>query len=250
MSFTPLSLGLGDARRLIDRQIPATPIAARELTRMIRACLAADADIPTAAAEDAALIMHELIANVVAHARARSMRVTLTLMQGVDVLAGVVQDDGAGVIVLPPPNPGELPDLESESGRGLAIVSALADACSATRFRNGKAVRWGLRLGVAEPSPLPPFRGIVPARRLVDGTADPRRPISVEDAGYLWIHEAQTLASDVLGALDPGDRLEVFRAVADDLPPSARSTLARDLLATLASDERAAALSSFGIRSD
>lgn len=116
---------------------------------MIRDRLGAEGAISEFVAADAVLMMHELMANVVLHARARTMRVTVVLLDAVGVLMGVVQDDGVGSVVLP--DGSELRDESGESGRGLAVVAALADTCTVTPYRDGKAVCWALAL---TPHPL------------------------------------------------------------------------------------------------
>lgn len=144
MSTAALQLDPGGARCLIDHQVGPDPFAARDLRRVIRDRLAAEAAVSESIADDAVLMMHELMVNVVLHAQARTMRVTVVLLDAVGVLMGVVQDDGIGSVVLP--SRPALVDEFGESGRGLAVVAALADTCTVTPYRDGKAVCWALAL--------------------------------------------------------------------------------------------------------
>ncbi|GAA4980213.1 hypothetical protein GCM10023205_56510 [Yinghuangia aomiensis] len=132
------------ARCLVDHQVEPDGRAARHLRGVIRDRLVVETVVSESVAADAVLMMHELMANVVLHARARVMRVTVVLLDSVGVLMGVVQDDGVGSVVLP--SRSELGDASGESGRGLAIVAALADTCTVTPYRDGKAVCWALAL--------------------------------------------------------------------------------------------------------
>jgi anti-sigma regulatory factor (Ser/Thr protein kinase) len=149
MSSAALRLDPRGARCLIDHQVEPGPRAARELRGVIRDRLRVEAVISESVVADAVLMMHELMVNVVLHARARTMRVTVVLLDAVGVLMGVVQDDGVGGVVLPArPEPG---DESGESGRGLALVVALADTCMVTPYREGKAVCWALGLTDVHP---------------------------------------------------------------------------------------------------
>ncbi|GAA2045775.1 ATP-binding protein [Streptomyces cheonanensis] len=84
-------------------------------------------------AEDTALVISELVANAVQHARRESIRVTMERPETACVPAGVVDFSKA------PPAP-RAPDDESESGRGLALMAELA------KNWGTEALPWGKRV--------------------------------------------------------------------------------------------------------
>lgn len=139
----------GSVRHVFDHEYAAIPPAIGLVRTELRQRLAVEAGIPADKADDALLITHELVANVVRHSRAYRMRVTLTIIDAAGVLVGIVQDDGAGTVALPGPEDPEQADLLKESGTGLGIVSALADTCSVAYDRHGKTITWALRLDAA-----------------------------------------------------------------------------------------------------
>ncbi|MCJ0867993.1 ATP-binding protein [Streptomyces sp. AP-93] len=111
--------------------LPATPHGARS-ARQLAAAQLADWGLPF---PDAAQVVAELAANAVTHGRLPGRRFRLALTAAGATLRIEVSDTRAEHV--PPPSP-ELPPTDAESGRGLALVAALAD-------------RWGVCVG---PVPL------------------------------------------------------------------------------------------------
>lgn len=71
-------------------------------------------------AEDARLIVTELVSNAVKHTRSSSLRVTVTLLRGRGVVRVAVVDKSRAVPVMRVHSP------DRESGRGLAVIDALS----------------------------------------------------------------------------------------------------------------------------
>lgn len=111
--------------------LPATPHGARS-ARQLTAAQLADWGLPF---PDAAQVVAELAANAVTHGRVPGRRFRLALTAAGGTLRIEVSDTRAEC---GPPPTAELPSPEAESGRGMALVAALAD-------------RWGVRVG---PVPL------------------------------------------------------------------------------------------------
>lgn len=84
-------------------------------------------------ADDGALIVSELVSNAVRHARSRSLRVTVIRPESVRVRIGVV-DKSKRLPEVREPREG------AESGRGLALVGALAKDWGTVRLPWGKRV--------------------------------------------------------------------------------------------------------------
>src|SRR3954447_6875879 len=88
--------------------------------------------------ETAALLVSELVTNATIHGKTSA---TIEVHRRPDRLRVAVRDDSP---VLPPIGPS--PTLNAESGRGLMIVSVLADAWGVEHGDGGKAVWFELRV--------------------------------------------------------------------------------------------------------
>lgn len=116
--------------------LPRKPHSAASARRLVRAaCVAWGLE---ELAEDGALIVSELVSNAVQHARRDTIRVTVTRPGAARVRVGVVDLSKA------------LPDAREaragdESGRGLALVGALAEEWGAEPLPWGKRVWAELR---------------------------------------------------------------------------------------------------------
>jgi anti-sigma regulatory factor (Ser/Thr protein kinase) len=130
---TPLGTP-GIPMQLASRTFASTALDARVARRFTTEAL--EASGYGAIAEDAALVVTELAANAVAHARS-SFTVTLTSHD--DLVRIAVRDDS-----LDPPEIHAGDDLES-CGRGLRIVAAMADEWGAESDGTGKVVWAQLR---------------------------------------------------------------------------------------------------------
>ncbi|MFJ9030032.1 ATP-binding protein [Streptomyces sp. NPDC102274] len=116
--------------------LPREPESAATARRLVRtACAAWELEELT---EDGALIVSELVANAVQHARRESIRVVIDRPGGACVRIGVVDFSK----VLPEP---KVPDDDEEGGRGLALVAELADHWGTEPLPWGKRVWAELR---------------------------------------------------------------------------------------------------------
>jgi anti-sigma regulatory factor (Ser/Thr protein kinase) len=95
-------------------------------------------DLPADVCETAALLTSELVTNAIVHGRTSAV---LEVHRPADTLRVAVRDDNP---VLPPV--GDRPDINAESGRGLMIVSVLADSWGVEQLAAGKAVWFELRV--------------------------------------------------------------------------------------------------------
>lgn len=111
-------------------RLPFGPEAPRAARRLVDALLV-EAAASSTAREDAALIVHELVMNGVAHGTPDAAgQLGLTYgIAGRHLLVTVVDDGSDGTVAM------RAPDPESPSGRGLAIVDALAAEWSVDRSR-------------------------------------------------------------------------------------------------------------------
>ncbi len=116
------------ARRLVDLDLDATPRAPSAARDAVRVALSG---CPEGLVEQTLLLVSELVTNALVHtASTPSLRLDL----GPEVLRVEVCDAGT-------PLASQLaPDLLDESGRGLQIVSLLADRCGWTELGAGKCV--------------------------------------------------------------------------------------------------------------
>ncbi|WP_340556381.1 ATP-binding protein [Streptomyces sp. GSL17-111] len=114
---------------------PESAAAARRLVHISLACWGLEA-----LAEDAALVVSELVTNTVLHARRESIRVTVIRPGPVSVRIAVVDFSK-----VPPQRRGATDD--AEDGRGLAIVQHLAAAWGCDPLPWGKRVWAELRGG-------------------------------------------------------------------------------------------------------
>jgi anti-sigma regulatory factor (Ser/Thr protein kinase) len=115
--------------------LPADPASAAEARRFVRAVIE---DTPHRRLQDAALLcVSELVANVSRHTGASECR--LTVRVGEDDLTIEVSDDFPGSPAIPPAA------ADSEQGRGLRIVDALAGEWGVRRYAPGGKAVW-LRL--------------------------------------------------------------------------------------------------------
>ncbi|MFI8087744.1 ATP-binding protein [Streptomyces sp. NPDC086080] len=111
--------------------LPRRPESAAPARRLVRAACAAWSldDL----AEEAALIVSELVSNAIQHARRDSIRVVVERPDATYVRIGVV-DFSKDPLVSKAPGP------EDEGGRGLALVAALATHWGAEPLPWGKRV--------------------------------------------------------------------------------------------------------------
>jgi anti-sigma regulatory factor (Ser/Thr protein kinase) len=123
----------GTAERAVEAVQPPVADAATRIRRHLRAVFA-DWAVPVEAAEGALLVVEELVANVVDHARTPfRLRVEHTGA----ALRVAVRDDS-------PDAPDQRPvDPHSRRGRGLAMVDAIAHRWGCDRTPTGKTV-WAL----------------------------------------------------------------------------------------------------------
>lgn len=124
---TPASTGAPS----YTESFPRLPVSAGRARRLTHAALAAW-HLPTLQ-QDAELVVSELVANAVEHARGDAIRVTITRTALRRVRIGVLDKDRGG------PAPRSAGPCD-ERGRGLVIVAALAAAWGVDRMRWGKRV--------------------------------------------------------------------------------------------------------------
>jgi anti-sigma regulatory factor (Ser/Thr protein kinase) len=118
-------------------QLGAHPQAASSARRFITDFCNA-AGLPSEICQTAALLVSELVTNALLHGRTSA---TMEIHRPADRLRVAVRDDNP---VLPPI--GDHPDLDAESGRGLTIVSVLADEWGIELVGEGKAVWFELHV--------------------------------------------------------------------------------------------------------
>jgi anti-sigma regulatory factor (Ser/Thr protein kinase) len=101
--------------------------------------------VPTGVCQTAGLLVSELATNVVRHTDAATFVVEVEDLPGDGLLRVGVTDSGSELPVLRTPGP------TSESGRGIQLVSVLADRWGARRARGGveKTVWFELRYAPA-----------------------------------------------------------------------------------------------------
>src|SRR3954453_5726671 len=118
-------------------QLPPEPSSAAKARRFIAEGCAAT-QMAAELCETAALLVSELVTNAIIHGKTSA---TLEVHRPPDTLRGSVRDADP---VLPPI--GARPTLTAESGRGLTIVSVLADAWGVEQVEGGKAIWFELRM--------------------------------------------------------------------------------------------------------
>lgn len=96
-----------------------------------------DLGAPEDATEDIQLALTEACANAVRHA-VGTAEYSVRLGVSADAVEIEIIDMGPG---FRPPEPGDRPDLSSESGRGLLLIDALVDDCEFTREGDDNRVR-------------------------------------------------------------------------------------------------------------
>jgi len=106
-------------------RLPPSPTAAHRAREFI-ADFCSAAKLPPSLCQDAALLVSELVTNAVIHGRTTA---TVEVHRPADTLRVTVRDDNPSL-----PAVGDAPDLNTESGRGLLIVSKTAS-------------RWGIEAG-------------------------------------------------------------------------------------------------------
>ncbi len=123
------SVGTTQAHNEAIVELPQEVIAVREARTIVRGLLEqwGHGDL----IEDASLVVTELVANAVAHARSTCHLAVTRSTSGVRI---EVQDGGEGT---PEPQP---PSETSEGGRGLLIIAALSTAWGIEEAPNGKTV--------------------------------------------------------------------------------------------------------------
>ncbi|GAA3385306.1 ATP-binding protein [Cryptosporangium minutisporangium] len=114
----------------LDEAHEPTATATAEVRGSVRALLA-QWRIAGTAAEDILLVVHEMVANVVDHART-PFRLAIKLCDSFVQVS--VQDASRRPIVVRPLDP------EATRGRGLRLVGAIADRWGCSEERDGKTV--------------------------------------------------------------------------------------------------------------
>jgi len=121
--------------------LPANPASAAQARRFIRDfCVAADLGEETC--EKAALLVSELVTNAIIHGRSRA---TLVAARPNGHLHVAVLDSNVQL-----PEGPQTATPEAESGRGLRIVSAVADRWGVEATDEGKAIWFELDLDTHE----------------------------------------------------------------------------------------------------
>ncbi|MGW1893243.1 ATP-binding protein [Streptomyces sp. NPDC002004] len=119
--------------------LPHTPGAVPAVRRRIRSVLA-QWDLAPHIAEDALLVVSELVTNAVVHAAPLAvLRLSWVRLHGKRALRIAVTDGGPVVPVAQ--RAGRCADHAAENGRGILIVTALADRCG-LRVHAGGITRW------------------------------------------------------------------------------------------------------------
>ncbi|MFG3118779.1 ATP-binding protein [Streptomyces sp. NPDC048197] len=116
--------------------LPHIPEAVSVVRRRVRAVLAGW-NLTPGLAEDALLVVSELVTNAVVHARPPAVLRLSRAVDGRNVLRVEVTDTGAAT----PDGPPVAERCTDEHGRGLCIVTALAAECG-TRVHAGGTTRW------------------------------------------------------------------------------------------------------------
>ncbi|MFD8807356.1 ATP-binding protein [Streptomyces sp. NPDC059597] len=114
-----------------SQTLPRKPESAEAARRLVRAALSAWA--LDGLVDDGALVVSELVANAVRHARRRSIRVAVERVAPHTVRVAVADFSRA----LPAPCP---PKQDEEGGRGLVLVGTLAANWGTKERRRGKIV--------------------------------------------------------------------------------------------------------------
>ncbi|MCW2678621.1 MAG: hypothetical protein JWM62_22 [Frankiales bacterium] len=127
-----------DAPGRVRTWLPSQPEAAAVSRAAVRGLLG---DVGLAA-DDAELLVSELVGNAVRHAPEGDVLLSATLVEG--LLRVEVQDCSPHLPVLPDP-----PGGDSEGGRGLLLVSSLADRWGAEAVSGGKRLWFELTPGAA-----------------------------------------------------------------------------------------------------
>ncbi|MFJ3496802.1 ATP-binding protein [Streptomyces sp. NPDC086091] len=130
----------------VTRSFPREPASVRDARRFTRAALEDWA--LTGLADTAELVVSELAANAVRHARRDSYRVTLRRLAPDRVQVAVIDLSRAEPQVA---RAGE----DSENGRGLALVDAVSTRWGTEPLRWGKRVWADLTLPAAPEAPVP-----------------------------------------------------------------------------------------------
>jgi anti-sigma regulatory factor (Ser/Thr protein kinase) len=112
-------------------RLPPVPDASRRARAFIRDFCGA-AGLQAELCETAALLVSELVTNAVLHGRTSA---TVEVHRPADTLRVAVRDDDPNLPAL-----GESPALSAENGRGMVIVSHLADRWGVEQTDGGKAV--------------------------------------------------------------------------------------------------------------
>jgi anti-sigma regulatory factor (Ser/Thr protein kinase) len=112
-------------------RLPPRPDAASRARKfMTDFCQAAE--LPPSLCQTAALLVSELVTNAVIHGRTTA---TVEVHRPADTLRVTVRDDNPAL-----PAVGDAPDFNAENGRGLLIVSKLAERWGIEAGDGGKAI--------------------------------------------------------------------------------------------------------------
>src|SRR4051795_7370046 len=117
--------------------LPPEPASAARARRFI-VDLCKATQMPAELCDTASLLVSELVTNAIIHGKTSA---TIEVHRPPETLRVAVRDDNP---VLPPV--GASPTLNAESGRGLMIVSVLADAWGVEHGEGGKAVWFELQV--------------------------------------------------------------------------------------------------------
>src|SRR4051794_15361633 len=129
--------GNGELKATASLRLPPDPQSAREARRFIAEFCTA-AQLPEDFCFTAALMVSELVTNAVIHGRTSA---TIEVHRPPGTLRVSVRDDNPVL-----PAIGDHPKLTAESGRGMQIVSVLADAWGVEKLGSGKAIWFELRV--------------------------------------------------------------------------------------------------------
>lgn len=143
-----------------ELRFPRSTCSAGRARRVVAALVPEDAD----QRERAELLVTEAVANAVEHAAGTGLRIVLAVAEPGSLFCAVHDEDPR-----PPAPPVTAPGPLAESGRGLALISALSAAWGVLPDPGGKWVWFRLRSDRDAPPPPPPAE-VRPAR------AQPARP--------------------------------------------------------------------------
>ncbi len=133
-----------DGLMLLPHQAAAVPLARRVLTRELR-----EGDTPQDAVDEVAVVVSELLGNAVRHAAPLGCGDLLLRWRVTSRAVEVeVVDGGGGGVRVPQA------DEEATSGRGMHIVSTIADAWGTSDDGHGQHAVWASVGTASSPAPV------------------------------------------------------------------------------------------------